>query len=76
MTDHISTCAQLEWRPCTVERAVGEGPRGSHRWSGWPGAWCMDCGTEDKDEVCLGGCECPCHDQFWEEYFKEIGGES
>jgi len=21
---------------------------GIHRWSGWPGAWCLDC-----------GCECP-----------------
>lgn len=28
-----------------------------HRWSGWPGAWCLDCGTEDQREVCLAG-EC------------------
>jgi hypothetical protein len=24
-----------------------------HRWSGWPGAWCLDCGTEDAREVAL-----------------------
>ena len=25
----------------------------SHRWSGWPGAWCLDCGVEDANEVAL-----------------------
>lgn len=24
-----------------------------HRWSGWPGAWCLDCGAEDAWEMCL-----------------------
>lgn len=24
-----------------------------HRWSGWPGAWCLDCGLEDQDELDL-----------------------
>jgi hypothetical protein len=24
-----------------------------HRWEGWPGAWCLDCGIEDPNEVCL-----------------------
>ena len=24
-----------------------------HRWSGWPGAYCLDCGAEDQAEVCL-----------------------
>lgn len=24
-----------------------------HNWSGWPGAWCLDCGAEDQREVCL-----------------------
>ena len=24
-----------------------------HRWSGWPGAWCLDCGVEDARELCL-----------------------
>ena len=26
-----------------------------HRWSGWPGAWCLDCGTEDADELDIAG---------------------
>lgn len=25
-----------------------------HRWSGWPGAWCLDCGCDDPYEVALG----------------------
>jgi hypothetical protein len=25
----------------------------AHRWSGWPGAWCLDCGAEDPVEVAL-----------------------
>lgn len=24
-----------------------------HRWSGWPGAWCLDCGIADPAEECL-----------------------
>jgi len=24
-----------------------------HRWSGWPGAWCLDCGIDDPWEVAL-----------------------
>lgn len=24
-----------------------------HRWSGWPGAICLDCGAEDKREWCV-----------------------
>lgn len=24
-----------------------------HRWSGWPGAWCLDCGVEDAGEICI-----------------------
>jgi hypothetical protein len=24
-----------------------------HRWSGWPGAWCLDCGCADPIEVAL-----------------------
>lgn len=24
-----------------------------HRWSGWPGAFCLDCGAEDMREVAL-----------------------
>ncbi len=24
-----------------------------HRWSGWPGARCLDCGAEDAREACI-----------------------
>lgn len=24
-----------------------------HKWSGWPGAWCLDCGAEDPFEIAL-----------------------
>lgn len=30
-----------------------------HRWSGWPGAWCLDCGAEDKRELCAAQCHWP-----------------
>lgn len=23
----------------------------AHRWSGWPGAYCLDCGAEDPYEI-------------------------
>jgi hypothetical protein len=29
-------------------------PVAAHRWSGWPGAWCLDCGAECAEEVCIG----------------------
>jgi len=33
----------------------------NHRWSGWPGAWCLDCGTEDKREtICVVEHRTPC----------------
>ena len=25
-----------------------------HRWSGWPGAFCLNCGAEDRTELCVG----------------------
>lgn len=25
----------------------------NHNWSGWPGAWCLDCGIEDPYEEAL-----------------------
>jgi hypothetical protein len=24
-----------------------------HRWSGWPQAWCLDCGKDDVRELCI-----------------------
>jgi hypothetical protein len=35
-----------------------------HRWSGWPGAWCLDCGAGDQTERCAAthsdGLVCEC----------------
>lgn len=28
------------------------------RWSGWPGAWCFDCGREDPVEIALADGKC------------------
>lgn len=28
-------------------------PKTEHRWSGWPGAYCMVCGIEDPREACV-----------------------
>jgi len=30
-----------------------------HRWSGWPGAWCLDCGCSDprEDAIADGLCD-------------------
>lgn len=25
----------------------------THRWSGWPGAWCLDCGRDDPVELAI-----------------------
>ena len=34
-----------------------------HRWSGWPGAFCMYCGAEDAREICLAdGHDLDCQD--------------
>lgn len=65
---HIETCAMLELIPCPANYSLHSEKPNEHWWSGWPGAWCMKCGSEDKVEVCLGGCECPCHEAFWREY--------
>lgn len=29
-----------------------------HRWSGWPGAYCLDCGGEHWLELALGCADC------------------
>lgn len=31
----------------------------THRWSGWPGAWCLDCGVEDPRELECAGLKIP-----------------
>ena len=25
----------------------------AHCWSGWPGAWCLDCGADDRNELAI-----------------------
>ena len=43
-------------------------PVGSHWWSGWPGAYCVKCGSDEPNELCLAdGCQCPCHPVLGEE---------
>ncbi|MBI2449675.1 hypothetical protein HYV49_05255 [Candidatus Pacearchaeota archaeon] len=58
--EHSEECYQKYWKPCKDNKA--------HSWSGWPGAFCMECGIEDYNEACLAGCECQCHEEFWKEY--------
>ena len=28
-----------------------------HRWSGFPGGFCLDCGCECAEEICMGECD-------------------
>lgn len=42
--------------PKDVEQVLEETPpppSTAHRWSGWPGAWCLDCGQQDEMEICI-----------------------
>ena len=43
-----------------------------HRWSGWPGAWCLDCGITDPIEECIA--DSP-HDGNYLEEYDTITGE-
>jgi len=72
MDKHILTCFQLEKKSCPTNKSLHGENADEHWWSGWPGAYCLKCGDEDKDELCLGGCICPCHDEFWNEYAKTM----
>ena len=41
--------------------------------SGWPCAYCLICGIDEPDEICIAsGCECPCHDELWRKYNEEM----
>lgn len=33
------------------------GPGVGHNWSGFPGAWCLNCGAECWTEICVGTCD-------------------
>jgi len=66
---HIDTCAILEKQPCPSNTSLYGEKVTEHWWSGWPGAFCLKCGAEDKDEICIGGgCPCPCHEDFWNQF--------
>ena len=61
---HIPSCVVSKIKPSDHD----------HKWSGWPGAYCLICGIDDPDEICIAGCcECHCHDKFWEYYNKAMG---
>lgn len=36
-----------------------------HNWSGWPGAWCLDCGCEDPRETALADPNLPLDEDGW-----------
>jgi hypothetical protein len=50
-----------------------------HRWSGWPGAWCLDCGVADPFEECLAhdklSCICSKCNESWPQGNCSAGGE-
>lgn len=63
MMIHIPTCHVAHARPCPAQFSLHGEPVGDHWWSGWPGAWCAKCGTDDPAELCLADrCVCPCHE--------------
>ena len=39
--------------PVNGDGASEAGLGSDHNWSGWPGAWCLDCGCEDLREIGL-----------------------
>jgi hypothetical protein len=59
---HVPTCAVGSAQPCSSDQSLHGEAVGEHWWSGWPGAMCLKCGSEDPREVCLAGCVCPCHE--------------
>lgn len=36
-----------------LKAEVNGEPKPEHRWSGWPGAWCLDCGMGDPTEQAI-----------------------
>lgn len=46
---HIEEARALPGGTATDEATSAEG----HRWSGWPGAYCLNCFAEDPHEQCL-----------------------
>lgn len=46
---------------------------GHHRWSGWPGAYCMYCGAEHRMEIAIANCYFDPYTETWDtpEHEKE-----
>lgn len=64
--DKCAVC-QRKNEKCSNPHHLSDGVH--HWWSGWPGAFCLGCGADDPNEICLGqGCHCECHNEFWESY--------
>ncbi len=63
--DHLN-CYSIDRSPfCSVTFQ-------SHRWSGWPGAVCLDCLEDDPSEICLADdCGCSCHSWHQSDYTVE-----
>jgi hypothetical protein len=52
----------------------------NHRWSGWPGAWCLDCGESDPAEECIAthdglDYKCSLCGEHWPQGKCSIGGD-
>jgi 7-cyano-7-deazaguanine reductase len=48
----VDSCTHVP-EPSTGAGLPDAPPAAQHRWSGWPGAWCLDCGCDDPQEVFL-----------------------
>lgn len=62
LDDQVKICGINEAHEIelTDEEPEEKQPSG-HRWSGWPGAWCLDCGMKDPTEYCQANHEQPCN---------------
>ena len=43
-----------------------------HKWSGWPGAWCLNCGIEDQVEIAIGDGVYNPYTNEWSDKQREI----
>jgi len=69
---HLETCAEGIVLAAREKYGSDHTDGTNHtRWSGWPGAYCLDCGSEDPVEICLADCLCSCHDAFYKEYAEK-----
>jgi hypothetical protein len=60
---------------CPSPHGLSDGAH--HWWSGWPGAYCMGCFSDDPAEQCLAdGCLCSCHEASEREYEEMVRREA